>query len=262
MAPASLGAQGGASVRANAAKAEAYARKAKQLGADIVVMPEQWLVGYTATFPGFGHTIPANLPVEEVLAYTRQATALDGPVLSRFKTLAKQLDMAIAVSYLQHLPLTGGTQAGLGARPPQNAVALIDRFGSVAYNYAKVHTCYWAVDEAFTTAGDGYYAASISIRPGFNVTAGSFICYDRSFMESGRSLMLAGAELFLAPTACDVTEADHRLMAVRGRENAAGAVLVNYAPSNATPAAHINNAQGGSVAVDHVGNVVAVGSAT
>ena len=74
--------------------------------------------------------------------------------------------------------------------------------------------------------------------------------------------MLAGAELFLAPTACNVTEADHRLMAVRGRENAAGAVLVNYAPSNATPAAHINNAQGGSVAVDHVGNVVAVGSAT
>ena len=115
---------------------------------------------------------------------------------------------------------------------------------------AKVHTCYWVVDEAFTTAGDGFYAATISIRPGFNVTAGSFTCYDRSFMESGRSLMLAGAELFLAPTACDVAEGDHRLMAVRGRENAAAAVLVNYAPSNNTPASQINNAHGGSVAVE------------
>merc|ERR1740121_2484747 len=113
--------------------------------------------------------------------------------------------MAIAVSFLEELP----DAAGLGSRPPRNSVALIDRFGDIAYVYAKVHTCYWTVDESFTTPGHAFYAASLSIRPGFNVTAGSFICYDRSFPEPARSLMLAGAELFLAPTACGISESDH-----------------------------------------------------
>ena len=74
-----------------------------------------------------------------MLAYTRQAISLDGPVFDRFKALAKELDMAIAVSFLQHLPMTGGTgSTGLGGRPPQNSVALIDRFGNVAYNCASM----------------------------------------------------------------------------------------------------------------------------
>ena len=55
---------------------------------------------------------------------------------------------------------------GLGGRPPHNSVTLIDRFGDVAYTYNKVHTCYWVVDEALTTPGHAFYAASINIRRG------------------------------------------------------------------------------------------------
>ena len=248
------------SVELNAQKAATYARQAKASGADIVVMPEQWLVGYTATFPGFGSEAPEKLSTEDVFRYTDQAISVDGPTMSAFKSLARELDMAIAVSHLQDLrePAAGG---GLGGRPPHNSVTLIDRFGDVAYSYNKVHTCYWVVDEALTTPGHAFFAASISIRPGLNVTVGSFICYDRSFPEAARSVMMAGAELFLAPTACTISPIDHDIMSVRSRENAAAAVLVNFAAneSTAVPPAHLNSANGNSVGTDHEGNVVAVG---
>ena len=130
--------------------------------------------GYTATFPGWGTEPPEKLPTEEVFRYTDQAISVDGPLMGRFQALAKELDMAIAVSHLQDLREPAG--GGLGGRPPHNSVTLIDRFGDVAYTYNKVHTCYWVVDEALTTPGHSWMAASINIRPGFNVTAGSFIC--------------------------------------------------------------------------------------
>jgi predicted amidohydrolase len=98
MAPAALS---DASVELNAQKAESFAREAKSKGADIVVMPEQWLVGYTATFPGFGSAAPDQLPTRDVFRYTDQAIRVDGPVMGKFKFLARELDMAIAVSHLQ-----------------------------------------------------------------------------------------------------------------------------------------------------------------
>ena len=141
MAPAALS---DASVELNAQKAESFAREAKSKGADIVVMPEQWLVGYTATFPGFGSVPPSDLPTREVFRYTDQAIRVDGPVMNKFRSLARELGMAIAVSHLLDL------REPLGGRPPHNSVTLIDRFGEVAYTYNKVHTCYWVVDEALS----------------------------------------------------------------------------------------------------------------
>ena len=74
--------------------------------------------------------------------------------------------------------------------------------------------------------------------------------------------MLAGAELFLAPTACTIScPIDHDIMSVRSRENAAAAVLVNFVANASTPVppAHLNSANGNSVATDWLGNVVATG---
>ena len=73
--------------------------------------------------------------------------------------------------------------------------------------------------------------------------------------------MMAGAEIFLAPTACTISPIDHDIMSVRARENAAAALLVNFAAngSTAVPPAHVNGGNGNSVAVDHEGNVVTVG---
>jgi predicted amidohydrolase len=71
------------SVEKNALKAEKFAREAKARGADVVLMAEQFLVGYTATFPGFGYASVQTLPTEDVLRYTNQAITEDGPVMTR-----------------------------------------------------------------------------------------------------------------------------------------------------------------------------------
>ena len=59
--------------------------------------------------------------------------------------------------------------------------------------------------------------------------------------------MMAGAELILAPTACGIGDFDHDTVVARARENAAAAVLVNFASSDVTPQSHLNGANGNSV---------------
>ena len=66
----------------------------------------------------------------------------DGPFVSRFRELARELGLAIVVSYLQRWP---------GA--PRNTATLIDRHGHAALTYAKVHTCDFG-EEAALTPGD------------------------------------------------------------------------------------------------------------
>ena len=69
----------------------AACREAKHMGADIALFPEMWSVGYR-----FSHN-------EEALS--AQALAPDSDFVLRFSALAKELDMAIAVTFLEkHVP--------------------------------------------------------------------------------------------------------------------------------------------------------------
>jgi len=75
-----------------------------------------------------------------------------------------------------------------------NACTLIGPAGVVA-NYRKIHLPFLGVDR-FTTPGDQPFAVHDlgSLRVGMN------ICYDGSFPESARCLMLMGADLIVLPT--------------------------------------------------------------
>src|SRR5262249_24120512 len=75
-----------------------------------------------------------------------------------------------------------------------NACALIGPAGFVA-GYRKLHLPYLGVDR-FTTPGDRPFAVHDlgGLRIGMN------ICYDGSFPESARALMLQGADLVVLPT--------------------------------------------------------------
>ena len=196
---------------ASRVKGEVFCRRARAMGADIALFPEMWSVGMT-----FYDTAREGEPER----WQAQAISRDDPFIIHFRQLARELQMAIALSYLEQWD---------GA--PRNSVSLIDREGRIVLTYAKVHTCEFDL-EAALTPGDGFPVCALSTAQGA-VKVGFMICYDREFPESARMLMLAGAELILTPNACTLDE--HRMSQFRTRayENMVGVAMTNYAaPQN------------------------------
>ena len=190
------------SLNGNREKGMEACRKAKVLGADIALFPEMWSNGY-------------DIP-EDAEALQRAAVPADGEFVSGFGKLAAELNMAIAITFLEKTE-----------KRPRNAVSLFDRHGRRLYTYAKVHTCDFG-DECRLDAGEDFLVASLDTEEGA-VQVGSMVCYDREFPESARILMLKGAELILTPNACPMEI--NRLSQLRARafENMVGIATANYA---------------------------------
>lgn len=176
-------------------------RKAKKVGADIALFPEIWNTGYHIA--------------EDIEQLKADAVSVDSGFVQQFGRLAKELDMAIGITFLEKYELL-----------PRNSVALFDRHGELKYVYAKVHTCDFG-EECRLTAGDDFYVVDLDTAQG-SVKVGSMICYDREFPESARILMLKGAEIILVPNACPMEI--NRISQLRGRayENMVGIATVNY----------------------------------
>lgn len=185
----------------NLQKGLRYCKRAQEMGADIALFPEMWSVGYN---------IPEN--IEQLKA---SAVYIGSEFVKSFKKLAKDLNMAIGITFLENYePL------------PRNTFCLFDRFGSNILTYAKVHTCDFG-NECRLTAGNDFYTAGLNTLQG-NVKIGAMICFDREFPESARILMLKGAEIILVPNACPMEI--NRLSQLRARayENMIGIATVNY----------------------------------
>ena len=193
---------------ANVKKADEYCRKAAAMGADIALMPEMWNIGYS-DYPGTTR--------EDRGKWEAKAVSRNGAYVRHFQSLAKELNMAIVVTYLEKWP-----------KAPRNSATLIDRNGKQVFTYAKVHTCDFGKQEAACTPGDGFKVAELDTAKG-KINVGIMICYDREFPESARVLMLKGAELILTPNACGLN--DMRLMQfqVRAYENVVAVAMANYA---------------------------------
>lgn len=188
-------------IEGNLHKGMEYCVKSKEMGADIALFPEMWSVGY-------------NIP-NDMDALKEYAIAADGIFVNSFGKLAKELNMAIGITFLEKYdPL------------PRNTLCLFDRFGNKALTYAKVHTCDFDI-ECKLTPGDDFFVADLDTQKG-NVKIGAMICYDREFPESARILMLKGAEIILVPNACPMEI--NRLSQLRARafENMVGIATVNY----------------------------------
>lgn len=221
---------------ANQRKGEAFCRQAKALGADIALFPEMWNVGYA----GFDERVeggcdiwrlpsrwqPGDTPVSAVDPAVRErwwarAIERDSPFIQHFRDLAGELEMAIAITYLERWD-----------GPPRNSVSLIDRHGEIVMTYAKVHTCDFDEPEASLTPGDDFYVCDLDTTVG-PVKVGAMICYDREFPESARILMLKGAEVILTPNACDLEAFRLIQFRVRASENMVAMAMANYAPPDA-----------------------------
>ncbi len=176
--------------------------KAKEMGADIALFPEMWSNGY-------------NIYTPKPEVWKKDAISADSDFVCAFEDLAKELSLAIGITYLEK------REEGVC-----NSMTLFDRFGERKFTYAKVHTCDFSVEKDLLP-GEDFYVCDLDTEKG-NVKVGAMICYDREFPESARILMLKGAELVLVPNACPMEI--NRLSQLRGRayENMMALATCNY----------------------------------
>jgi predicted amidohydrolase len=137
-------------------------------GARLVIFPECALTGYCFDTK------------EEAMA---QAVPLPGPSVTALGHSCRQLGAYAIVGLLER----DGDRLF-------NASALIGPEGLVA-SYRKVHLPYLGVDR-FTTPGDRPFA----VHDLGGLRVGMSICYDASFPETARVLMLLGADLVVLST--------------------------------------------------------------
>lgn len=192
---------------ANLVKGETFCRRASEMGADVALFPEMWNIGYTFHDPAQ----PDGCEI-----WQAQAVGQDDEFVLHFKALARELGMAIALTYLERWP---------GA--PRNSVSLIDRHGEIVMTYAKVHTCDFD-KEAALTPGDDFHVCTLDTDEG-EVKIGAMICFDREFPESARILMLKGAEIIITPNACELEANRLGQFRARAYENMVGVAMANYA---------------------------------
>jgi len=195
---------------ANRDKGEHFCRKAAESGADIALFPEMWNIGYTWVKKN-------DKDHDNVKQWQSQAISKDSGFLRHFQELAKELNMAIVITYLEKTKFQ-----------PRNSATLIDRKGKIVMTYSKVHTCDFAAMEASTDPGEDFYVTSLDTAAG-SIRVGMMICYDREQPESARILMLKGAELILTPTACALYDISIDEFKVRAYENQVAVAMTNYA---------------------------------
>lgn len=140
------------------------------------------------------------------------------PFVARMAALAAELKVAIQAPFLRVAPRGG---------PPENAVAVIDRFGATRLVYSKVHTAVWSQCEAMTAPGNRHATTVLDTRAG-NITVGPMICADREYPESPRMLAEMGAELILVSNACTLTDWHLAMFRTRAYENAVAVAMANY----------------------------------
>jgi predicted amidohydrolase len=89
-----MASEGGA-IEEKAVKGEEYCRRAARQGADVALLPEMWSIGY-AKYPHGEERARAD--------WLKLAVPRDGSFVQRFRRLARELRMAIAVTYLEARP--------------------------------------------------------------------------------------------------------------------------------------------------------------
>jgi len=208
----------------NLAKGVRACREARVLGSDLAVFPELWNIGAT----------PSPIDPEGRRRWIAQAIDQQNVLFQTFASLARELEMHIAVTYLEaHHPL------------PRNTVSILNRRGQVVLNYSKVFICDFGKDElqkphschheigcdVSCSPGESFSVCTLD-RAGEGVIVGAMICADREFPEAATQLMLHGAELVVVPNACTWDEVRTAGLKTRAFENLFGIAMTNYPSSN------------------------------
>ena len=200
---------------ANRRRAERAIEAGVDDGADLLVLPELWNVGYFA---------------EE--AFERAAEPLDGPTLTAIGTLAERHSVwVLAGSVIEALEGTvTPTPADEGLA---NTSVLFDPKGRRKAVYRKRHLFgYDSAETELLTPGETLGVATVGA-----FTVGIATCYDLRFPELFREYVEAGVDLFLVPSAWPYPRVEHweTLTTARALENLSFLVAVNGAGAAGGP---------------------------
>jgi predicted amidohydrolase len=163
---------------ANVDRAEGYIRDAVSRGADLVLLPEIWNVGYFAFDK-----------------YATGAESIEGPTPTRMADLADELDV-----YLHAGSIVEESEEHL-----YNTSLLFGPNGERLGVYRKMHLFGYESEESkLLTPGERI----VTIDTDFG-TVGMTTCYDLRFPELYRALRDQGADLFLITSAWPQARLDH-----------------------------------------------------
>jgi predicted amidohydrolase len=199
-------------VRENLDRAAAAVADAAARGADLVVLPELFTVGYFAFD-----------------TYARAAEGLDGPTFGRLADLAADHGVALlAGSHVEDL----AESAAVGVDVPAtdglaNTCVFYDRDGERRAVYRKRHLFgYESAETRLLTPGETLATAAFE---GF--TVGVSTCYDLRFPELFRRLADRGVDLICVPSAWPYPRVEHwrTLSRARAIENLAYLAAANGA---------------------------------
>jgi predicted amidohydrolase len=207
-------------------KAERVDRVAREIeslaGADLVLLPEIWNVGYF-----------------NFARYADEAEPLDGPTIERLADAARA-----AGTWLLAGSIVEASEGDLF-----NTSVLLDRAGAVRASYRKIHLFgYGSREQELLTRGAAPTVVGTELG-----TVGLATCYDLRFPELFRAMVDGGAELFLVTSAWPYprVEAWTMLNRVRAHENLAWLISANCAGGDPVPCC------GRSMVVDPWGTAVA-----
>jgi len=161
-------------VAANLVLADRLATRSASRRADLVVLPETFIQGYSLA--------PAVLALAE---------PLKGGAVAALRAIAARRRIAIVAGVVERNPRRG-------ARPFNTAV-LIDCGGTLVGAYRKTHL-YDREQDSFA-AGDDYPAFDLGLAGGRRIRVGMCICADIEYPEVARMLALGGAQLICVPSA-------------------------------------------------------------
>jgi predicted amidohydrolase len=148
-------------------------------GADLVVLPELWGVGYFA----FDR-------------YSELSEPMDGDTVAAGREWARQLGC--------YLHLGSFVERGTDDRLYNTAV-LIDPAGEIAHTYRKIHVFGYRSREAeLLTPGSGISVADTPLG-----AVAATTCYDLRFPELWRQLIDAGARIVIVPAAWPAARLEH-----------------------------------------------------
>jgi predicted amidohydrolase len=187
-----------ADVDANRERARDAIRTAAADGADLVVLPELFTVGYFSFD-----------------SYAREAESLAGETLTAIADLAAELDVGVLAGSIVE-DLAASTAAGVDTPADEgyaNTAVFFDRDGDRRAVYRKHHLFgYGSAEQELLTPGEATPTVSFG---GF--TIGVTTCYDLRFPELYRELVDGGATLTLVPSAWPYPRVEHWKLLPRTR---------------------------------------------
>jgi len=169
--------------KVNLARAREFAAQARDVGADLLLLPELWFYGY------------------DLERAAERASPLGEGAFAHMAALAREFNLHLNGSTLER-----------HANGISNTSAFYAPDGTLLGTYRKIHLFRMMREHQFLVPGDHLTLCDTPWGP-----TGLSICYDLRFPEPFRVMSLAGAVLFLVPAQWPVPRLDAWLVLARAR---------------------------------------------